>query len=64
MDNIGHLAGPMAIGLWPGSRRRYEPDSSLAGGCCDRLYIQLGRWPTAHYLSVVSAEDASTYCRD
>jgi hypothetical protein len=56
VDNIGHPAGLMALGIRLGGRRRHQPDSSLAGRSCDRLDIQPGPWPTTHGLSVVLAE--------
>ena len=51
MDNIGNLAGLVAIGVQLRGRRRHQPDSSLAGRSCDRLGVQPDRWPTTHGLS-------------
>jgi hypothetical protein len=56
VDNIGNLAGLVAIGVRLRGRRRHKPDSSLAGGSCDRLGVQPGRWPTTDGLSCVLAE--------
>ena len=57
MDNIGHLAGLMAIGVWLRSRRRHKPDSSLAGRRCDRLDIQPDRWSTTNGLNVFTRKE-------